>query len=351
MSRLILVLVAAAVLIALVALGAGAFLPTLPDSAAAPAATTVLVPGTTVVSATTLAATSTPPPAATPTPSPTQAPTVEPTPAAAATATPVAATARVEEWGRLVEQHLGDLTGEFGVIVKDLKTGETFTLNPSRPFPSASLYKLGLLYEVLKQDKEGNLSLTTKMDITSRHMAEAESDEKLVEGMTVTIDRSLWFLITLSSNSAAAALHEYVDWADMNESMRSIGLVNTRMPDGKQASYGDWRDTLGSTTPQEMLRYFEMVYRQEMLDAEASEKMMYLLRNQQVDDRLSVKLPKGVVMAHKTGNLSGVINDVGIIFGPKTDLYVGVMSQGADYESTTNALQGLGRALFDAANR
>jgi beta-lactamase class A len=347
MSRLVVSLISVVALLAVLVVGVGAYLPGAFQSAAQPPEVPTSVPIATLTVA----------PSAVPT-APTAIPSTTETVstlAAASTAAPTPGptglNAREAQFKAIVDRYLSDLPGTFGVVVKDLKTGDTYMVNADRPFPSASLFKLGLVYEVYKEAKVGTLSLKTMMDITQAHMAESEGDEKLVPGMSVTIERSLWFLITLSSNSAAHALHEHISWSDMNASMRAAGFVNTRMNgDPNEPKYGDWRDEQGSTTSLEMLRYFEMVNNKQLLDEDTSDQIMYLLRHQQVDDRLSYSLPKGIVMAHKTGNLPGTINDVGIIFGPQTDLYVGVISQGADYESTTQALRGLGRALYDYAN-
>lgn len=346
MSRSAIALALAVVLVAAVVIGTGAYVPgASPNAVEDPRPEAVL-------SSPTAEPTATIRPTSTATALPTATATVTATASARPTATVApGASAKEALYREIVTQYLGNLPGTFGVAIKDLKTGETVLINPDRPFPAASLYKLSLTYEVLREAKAGNFSLKTLMDITEADMAEAEFDEKLVPGMSVTIDRGLWFLITLSSNSASAALQHYVNWADMNEGMRELGLVNTRMAgDPTEQKYGDWRDELASTIPREMLRSFETLYHQQLLDQASSEEMMYLLRHQQIDDRLSYNLPEGVVMAHKTGNLSGTINDAGIIFGPETDLYVGVLSQGADYEQTTQALRDLGRALYDAAN-
>ena len=53
---------------------------------------------------------------------------------------------------------------------------------------------------------------------------------------------------------------------------------------------------------------------------------MALLKDQRVNNRLPVGLPKGTVIAHKTGDLEGVVHDAGIVFGPKTDYLVVVVS-------------------------
>ena len=347
MLKYVFALLAAALLVTLLAvLGVGAALPIVDSRTAATGPAPAL---TTTPEATE--------PPTTPSPAATAAPTALPataTPTAAAPAIqspPATASERAARWGAIVEQYLGDLPGEFGVVVKDLKTGEAYVANGDRPFPTASLYKLWLMYEVLKQAAEGKIDLDTKMTVEPRHMSQSEFDEKLPLGLSLTIDRSLWFLITLSSNSAAMALHDYVEWSDINASLRQLGFTQSHMAgDPGAPAFGDWRDETSSSTPNEILRFFELIYNKELLSAEASEKMMWLLRNQQMHDRLSKRLPAGVVMAHKTGNLPGVINNAGIIFGPRTDLYIGVMSQGADYELTTKALQDLGLALYQATN-
>ncbi|MHB9090553.1 MAG: serine hydrolase, partial [Chloroflexota bacterium] len=284
-----------------------------------------------------------------PSPAMTVTPTLAPTPSPVAAVN--AGNARTAQFKAIVAQYLDGLPGTFGVVVKDLKTGDTLVVNGDRPFATASLYKLWLAAEALRQGKQGQLDLNQKVAVEERHWAEAEFDEKLPVGLTVSIDRSLWFLITLSSNAAASLLNDYVSWSEVNGLMRDLGFSQSRMqPDSSLPDLGDWRDQRSSSTPNEMLRFFELAYQGKLVDKQVSDGVMYLLRNQQIDDRLSRNLPAGVVMAHKTGNLTGVVNDVGIIFGPTTDLYVGVMTDGADYDSTMPALRGLGQALYDAAN-
>lgn len=258
---------------------------------------------------------------------------------------------REARWQALVEEHLGGLPGDFGVVVKDMENGDTFALNGDKPYATASLYKLWLATVVLRRGEVGTLDLEEVATIEPRHMAQSEFDEQLTAGMEVSLERSLWFLITLSSNSAALLLNDYVEWSELNALLSELGFAGSRMaPDRSLPALGDWRDDSASSTPNEVQRFFELAYSGKLVSEAVSGEMMYLLRNQQIDDRLSRRLPQGVAMAHKTGNLPGVIADAGIIFGPDTDLYVGVMSAGADYELTTKALQDLGRALYDLEN-
>jgi beta-lactamase class A len=53
---------------------------------------------------------------------------------------------------------------------------------------------------------------------------------------------------------------------------------------------------------------------------------MDLLKDQRVNNRLPQGLPGGTVIAHKTGDLDGVVHDAGIVYGPKTNYLVVVTS-------------------------
>ena len=54
-------------------------------------------------------------------------------------------------------------------------------------------------------------------------------------------------------------------------------------------------------------------------------EMVRLLSRQRINDRLPRLLPPGTIVAHKTGNLAGVVNDVGIIYGSDATLVVAVL--------------------------
>ena len=56
--------------------------------------------------------------------------------------------------------------------------------------------------------------------------------------------------------------------------------------------------------------------------------MLELLKRQRVSDRLSIGLPEGTVMAHKTGNLANEAHDAGVIWTPFGPRIVVVLTSG-----------------------
>jgi len=74
--------------------------------------------------------------------------------------------------------------------------------------------------------------------------------------------------------------------------------------------------------------------------------MIHLLLRQRVNDRLPRLLPNGVEVAHKTGNLPGTVNDVGILYGPSSTVAVAALV--SDTSDETAAARGIAQLALAA---
>jgi len=54
--------------------------------------------------------------------------------------------------------------------------------------------------------------------------------------------------------------------------------------------------------------------------------MLGILKHQKINDRIPYYLPKNLDIAHKTGLLNDTVSDVGIVFTPKGDFIICVMT-------------------------
>jgi len=76
--------------------------------------------------------------------------------------------------------------------------------------------------------------------------------------------------------------------------------------------------------------------------------MLDFMRRQQVRDRLPLLLPPGVDMAHKTGSLTRVSNDAGVLYTPSGPCIVSVFTRDlADDLKGRLAIAQAGRAIYD----
>ena len=80
--------------------------------------------------------------------------------------------------------------------------------------------------------------------------------------------------------------------------------------------------------------------------------MLDILKHQHLHDRLPRFLPAGWEMAHKTGLLRKSCHDVGIVFSPKGDYMICVLtSHDVTYKNAKRFIASLGRITFDYYGR
>lgn len=64
-------------------------------------------------------------------------------------------------------------------------------------------------------------------------------------------------------------------------------------------------------------------------------------------DRLTVLLSKDVKVAHKTGNLIGVVHDVGIVFAKRPYIIVVMSKDVVSDEAANNAIARISKMVYD----
>lgn len=83
-----------------------------------------------------------------------------------------------------------------------------------------------------------------------------------------------------------------------------------------------------------------------VVSPEASAEMLALLTDQQVNDRLPAYLPDGTVVAHKTGNLDGIVHDAGVIYAPAHEVIVVVLSDDVNPDEAIEFMAWLGELTY-----
>jgi beta-lactamase class A len=90
------------------------------------------------------------------------------------------------------------------------------------------------------------------------------------------------------------------------------------------ASAAGW---VNVTTPRDVARFYGLLLDGEAVRRDASARMLKTLLRQRVDDRFPVLLPKGTRVAHKTGNLPGVVHDAGVVYAPAGPVVLVALAQ------------------------
>lgn len=220
------------------------------------------------------------------------------TPLATAAPTPAMAVEQTNLQAQLNAFMATHANGPFNIMVKDLDTGAQAMVNPDKSYMSASLYKLFVADQIYHMIDTGGLN----------YGAAAGG------GSGNTIRGCLDLMITISDNTCGRALGTILNWGAQNPALAAQGFTETDLT------------TPQATSARDVANLFEQLYAGTLDSPASNSAFLTLLKNQKVNDRLPQGLPAGTVIAHKTGNLDGVVHDGGIVYGPKTNYVVVVMS-------------------------
>lgn len=237
-------------------------------------------------------------------------------------------------------------SGRIYFSARNLKTGELLELDAGEQVQTASVIKVPLMLEVFAQASEGGLALTEPVVFTESNKAPGAGIlQDLSPGLQVTVRDAVVLMIALSDNTATNMLIDRVGVEAVNQRLIRFGFERTFLnrkvfrPDPEELPAERARFGLGATTAREMRLLFEKLYRGELVDAEASREMISILRHQRDRDQIPRYLvgPEwtGVEIAHKTGALNRVRNDVGIVFTPEGDVVLSLFAQESEDQNWT----------------
>lgn len=229
----------------------------------------------------------------------------------------------------VIQKEMEGTSGNYGIIIKNLKTNEYYSLRGQRTFLSSSLYKLWVMGTVYQQIKDEKLHQT---DILNREISvlneefylDPETAEQTEGTVTFSVKDALTQMITISDNYAALLLAQKVKPSGIASFLLANGLTQSKVGTHGEAP---------TVTPYDISLFLEKLYQGKMVDKESSKEMLDLLKKQQINHKIPKNLPEKIIIAHKTGELENFSHDAGIVFAPKGDYLIIILS-----ESETPAL-------------
>jgi beta-lactamase class A len=234
------------------------------------------------------------------------------------------------EWQAMVsglENSAAAWRGQVGIYVKDLHTGRQWNYNPDRLFPSASLIKVPIMASLFGRIDAGQITLDAQIKLTRRERVGGSGSLKWVrEGTSLSIMELIYKMITESDNTATKMLLDYAGMDYVAGRFKELGLVHTNIaPEGMSLTSGRVARE-NYTTAREMASLFERIYAGALVSRQASEFMLDVLKHTKSRSRFRKGLPVGWEIGHKTGLLRRSCHDAGIIFSPRGDYIMVVLT-------------------------
>ncbi|HSX39075.1 MAG TPA: serine hydrolase [Candidatus Saccharimonadales bacterium] len=222
----------------------------------------------------------------------------------------------------LLTPTLNNYDGNYAVAVKNLSTHETYYYNESRAYQSASLYKLWVMAVAYQQIQNGRFSenqeISAKIeDLIKNYNVDDAYEQRLSETLDYNLNNALEMMITVSDNDAALLLVDKVGISNITNFLKQNKLISTDM--GTDT-------TQPVTSAKDVADFFENLELGKIAKPQYTDKMLTLLRAQKLNSKIPALLPKEVVIGHKTGELDGYSHDAGIVYTPKGNYIIVVLT-------------------------
>jgi beta-lactamase class A len=257
--------------------------------------------------------------------------------------------------------------GKVGVYARQLNTGTTIALNADEPVQTASVIKLGILYEAMIEVREGKAHWDEKITVPANYTVGGSGFLQFFDApMTLTLKDVLSLMVIVSDNSATDLAIDRFGVDAVNQRMTQLGLTNTwlykrigkpavgTMP-ADQPKFG-----LGKTTPREMGLLMETIGRCELhpqgtetvageekfgpvdeQDRAVCKVALHMLSSQFYRTTVPRYLDTmdtsehGSGIASKTGSLNAVRNDVAIVAGKTGPIVLSIFTHDNKDQSWT----------------
>src|SRR5438309_3671048 len=214
-----------------------------------------------------------------------------------------------------------------GISFYDSETTIQWSFNADHYFHAASTMKLAVLLGVFRQVERGELALDSAVHVRNRFTSIVNQEPFMLDlgrdadpdvyghlGKTLTVRELAYWMITKSSNLATNLLVDIVGIPTIQQALDELDIDGVRILRGVEDQAAFEAGLNNEVTANGLLKLLRLVAEEKAYTKKSREEMLNVLFEQQYRSGIPAGLPKEIRVAHKTGNISTVHHDAGIVF-------------------------------------
>ena len=233
-------------------------------------------------------------------------------------------------------QRIFDIKRETGaesiaVSFYDYQTETAWSHQGDRWFHAASTIKVAVLLALFGAIHQGRFGLLSNLHVRNRFFSIVDGTSFGLEyerdsgsavyaalGRTMKIEELAHHMIVTSNNLATNLLLNLIEVERARQTLQELGVEGIDLRRGVEDTKAYEANINNMVTANGLVRLFCMLYGERAFSAEASQMMLDILFKQEFNSGIPAGLPDEVRasarIAHKTGNISTMSHDAGLIF-------------------------------------
>jgi beta-lactamase class A len=250
------------------------------------------------------------------------------------------------------DHHLVDL----GISFYDAETTIQWSYNADHYFHAASTMKLAVLLGVFREVARGELALDAAVHVRNRFTSIVNQEPFMLDlgrdadpdvyghlGKTMSVRDLAYWMITKSSNLATNLLVDVIGIQTVQSALDELDIDGVRVLRGVEDQRAFEAGLNNEVTANGLLRLLRLIADGKAYSQQVCDEMLDIMLDQQYRSGIPAGLPKAARVAHKTGNISTVHHDAGIVYLEGRKPYVLVILTQFEPE------QGRGTAVADVS--
>jgi beta-lactamase class A len=246
----------------------------------------------------------------------------------------------LEELASQVAERLSATGAEYGFAYRNLETGAEILLGADTEFHAASMMKVPVMVRLYRMADAGTLDLDAPLPVRNEFTSiydgstysltwDDDSDSTLyaLTDDAIPTRELIDLMIKRSSNLATNILIELADPDSIAVMLEEFGAQGMKVLRGVEDN---------PTNARGLLELYTALGRGTAASPASTQAMLDILLGQEFNDAIPAGLPAGVPVAHKTGWITEIDHDGGIVFPPAGSPYILViLTRGVEDEAVT----------------
>jgi len=260
-----------------------------------------------------------------------------------------------------IQKQIASSGADVAVYFHTLDGAAQWSSRAGEPFHAASTMKIPVMIELFHQVAQGKLKFDGPLLIRNEFHsivdgsiyqlnAEDDSENTLYhfEGQTRTLRQLCDLMITVSSNFATNLMIEKLGVENIRSTVQQLGADGMNILRGVEDSKAFEKGLNNTTTATGLGVLLQAIAQGKAVDPESSRQMVEILEHQKFNEGIPAGLPPGILVAHKTGEITKIHHDAAIVYAKRPYVLV-ILVRGLPQIKDSSALMvGISRELYQA---
>ncbi len=237
------------------------------------------------------------------------------------------ASAEVSLYRNLLKIKRDHTLDDLGIGFYDAETTVQWSYNGDDYFHAASTMKLAVLLGVFRQVERGELALDAPVHVRNRFTSIVNQEPFMLDlgrdadpdvyghlGKTLSVKELAYWMITKSSNLATNLLVDVIGIHTVQLALDELDIDGVRVLRGVEDQRAFENNLNNEVTANGLLKMLRLIADGKAYSQKSCDEMLEIMLDQQYRSGIPAGLPKAARVAHKTGNISTVHHDAGIVY-------------------------------------